>query len=226
MRVQRGIGIWPCVAVAVAVSGPACNAKIIRFDAVPRHVCSGDRVDLSWDFVGTGRMTVSPAVPHAPTGRVASQGTATIYPVAATAVELRVTRLAGRPTGARIDIEIDPGELVAASIGDPSASCQNGVVASTAHVRNFAADVTVTEIAVQPGDPRSYDVSHLDPRTQQVVTARVSAAAPATQFAGLPIVGDWQLSVSLPPEVSCDSPDLPSNLVVVVYTQCSPGGSR
>ncbi|HEX3759837.1 MAG TPA: hypothetical protein VHW23_14080 [Kofleriaceae bacterium] len=223
MRAQRGIGIWPCV--VVAASGPACNAKITRFDAVPRHVCSGDRVDLSWSFDGTGIMTVSPAVPHAPTGRVASQGTATIYPVAPTAVELRVTRFAGRPAGARIDIELSHGELVAASIGDPSASCQNGVVASTAHVRNFGVDITVTEIGVQPGDPRSYDVSHLDPQTQQVVTARVSTAAPTTVFAGQPIAGDWQLSSALPPGVSCDSLDLPGNLVVVAYTQCRTGGS-
>ncbi len=223
MQAQRGIGIWPCV--VVAASGPACNAKIVRFDAVPRHVCPGDRVDLSWEFDGTGTMAVSPAIPHAPTGRVSSPGSATIYPVVPTAVELRVTRLAGRPTGARIDIEISQGEQVAASIGDPSASCRDGVVARTAHVRNFGADITVAQVAVQPGDPRSYAISHLDPRTQQVVTAQLSAAAPSAAFAGLPISGDWQLSSPLPPGVSCDGPDLPANLVVVVYTQCSTGGS-
>ena len=57
-----------------------------------------------------------------------------------------------------------------------------------------------------------------------MVTARVSAAAPTTRFDGLPITGDWILSSPLPPGVSCDSPGLPSNLVVIATTRCTGGG--
>lgn len=223
MRARRRIRTWQCA--VLAASCQACNAKVTRFDAVPRHVCSGDRVDLIWDFDGTGTMTISPAVAHAPSGRVPNHGTASIYPAGPTTVELHVTRVGGRPTGARIDIEISQSELVAASIADPSASCRDGVVASTAHVRNFAPDIEVVAIGVQPGDARSYDVSRLDERTQQMVTARVSSAAPTTRFAGLPINGDWILSSPQPPGASCDLSGLPSNLVVVAYTRCSGGGS-
>jgi len=146
--------------------------------------------------------------------------------LAPSTVELVVTRAGGRPAGARIDIEMNQGALVAASIADPSASCRDGVVASTAYVRNFAPDLVVAVVGVRPGDDRTYDVSHLDERTQQMVTARVSSAAPTTRFAGLPIVGDWILSSPLPPGASCDSPGLPSNLVVVAYTQCTGGGQH
>jgi hypothetical protein len=208
----------------LAASCQACNAKITRFDAVPRHVCSGDRVELAWDLVGTGTMIVAPPVAHPPAGRVPDHGTASIYPVVPTAVELRVTRLGGKPTGARIDIEMSQRELVAASIADPDASCRDGVVASTAHVRNFAPDIEVVTVGVRPGDARAYDVSRLDARTHQMVTARVSPGAPTTRFAGLPIDGDWLLSSPLPPGASCGSPGLPSNLVVVAYTRCTGGG--
>lgn len=226
MRAQRRIWTWP--RAVLATSGQFYTAKITRFDAVPRHICPGDRVDLAWDFKGTGTLTVTPPTPHAPTGRVANRGTASIYPVVPTTVELRVTRIGARPNAARIDIEIRPSVLVAASIADPSASCRDGVVTSTAHVRNLAPDIEVVAVGVEPGDARSYEVSHLDERTQQMVTARVSSAAPATSFAGLPVAGDWILSSPLPPGASCDSdsPDLPSNLVVVAYTRCTRGGPR
>ncbi len=219
MWAQRRSRIWQCVVLATICQG--CNAKITRFDAMPRHVCAGDRVELAWDFDGTGTLTVSPPATEAAAGRVANHGTASIHPVAPTAVELRVTRIGGRPAGAQIDIEISRGELVAASIADPTAWCRDGVVASTAHVRNFAPDIEIAMVGVQPGDARTYDVSHLDERTQRMVTARVSPAAPTTQFAGLAIGGDWILSSPLPPGVSCDSPGLPSSLVVVAYTRCN-----
>jgi hypothetical protein len=221
MRAQQRIRTWQYI--VLAASCQACNAKITRFDAIPRHVCPGDRVELAWEFTGTGTLTVTPPVPPAPAGRVPDHGTASISPTAPTAVELRVTRTGGRSTGARLDIEMNQGELVAASIADPSATCRDSVVASTAHVRNFAPDLVVAVVGVRPGDERSYDVSHFDQRTQQLVTARVSSAAPTTRFAGLPIVGDWILSSPLSPGASCDSPGLPSNLVVIAYTRCASG---
>ena len=223
MRAQRTIRTWQCV--VLAASSACNNAKITRFDAVPRHVCPGDRVELAWGFTGTGTMTVTPPAPHAPTGRVPDHGTASIHPLAPTMVKLHVTRAGGRPTGAQLDIEMNQAEPVAASIADPSASCRDGVVTSTAHVRNFAPDLVVAVVGTWPGDDRTYDVSHLDERTHQVVTARVSAAAPTTRFAGLPIVGDWILASPLLPGASCDSPGLPSNLVVIVHPQCAGGGS-
>jgi hypothetical protein len=220
MVAQRGIRVCAWVGIAVGCTG-CPNAKITRFDATPRHVCPGDRVELVWDVIGSGAMTVTPATPHAPSGHVADSGTAVIHPMARTTAELQVTRTGGEPTGARVDIEMSQGETMAASIADPSAACRDGTVSSTAHIKNFASDLTVAVVAAQSGDRRAgYDVTHVDERTHQPVTAHVSPTSPTTRFDGVPIVGDWIISSQLSPGESCDSPRLPNNLVVVAYTKC------
>jgi hypothetical protein len=203
----------------------ACqNAKIVRLDATPRHVCPGDPVELVWAFDGSGTMTVTPSIAQAPAGRVGDHGKAVIRPTANTAVELHVTRWGGEPAGGRLDIEISRGETLAASLADSSAACQGGVITSTAHVQNFAPEITVLELDVPPSHARAgYDVSHVDPRTHEPVMAHVTPGVPATRFAGQPINGDWIISSPLAPGEACDSPGLPGNLIVIAYTQCAGG---
>lgn len=217
-----GVGAW------VAIAGSAAclhNAKIIRLDATPRHVCPGDPVEIAWEFDGTGTMTITPPIAQAPAGRVGDRGTAVIRPTTHTAVDLKVTRWGGEPAGGRIDIEVGRAETLAASLADPDAACHDGVVSSTAHVKNFAAELTVLEIAAPPVDARAgYDVTHVDARTHQPVTAHVAPGAPATRFAGQPIDGDWIISSRLAPGQTCDSPGLPGNLIVIASTQCAGGG--
>lgn len=224
--VRQWIRVRPWLTIALSVAA-GCNATITRFDATPRHVCPGDRVEIVWDFKGSGTMTVTPPTAHAPTGHVADQSTVVIHPAASTQVDLRVTRMGGKPTGAHLDIEMVQGETVAASIADPSAACRDGVISSTAHLKNFAPDLAVALIGVPPGDARAgYDVAHVDERTHQPVTAHISSTAPTDRFAGMPIVGDWIISSALSSGESCDPPRLPNNLVVVAYTQCGGGGQR
>jgi hypothetical protein len=211
----------------IAVAGACGNAKITRFDAAPRHVCPGDPVQLAWAFQGSGTMTIAPAIAHGPSGRVDRDGKAVIRPVTRTTVGLDVTRTGGESTGMRLDIEMAQGEAVAASIADPGAACRDGRVVSTAHVRNFASDLAVSVIGVRPGDARAgYDVTHVDPRTHQAVTAHVAPGSPTPRFSGMPLVGDWILSSPLSPGESCDPPRLPSNLIVVAYTHCGGGGGQ
>ena len=223
-------GAWTLIAAA----GACGNAKITRFDAAPRHVCPGDPVELVWSFQGSGTMTIAPAIEHAPAGRVAADGEAVIRPMTRTTVGLDVTRTGGEPTGARLDIEMAQGETVAASIADPGAACRDGTVVSTAHLRNFASDLAVSVVGVRPDDARAgYDVSHVDPRTHQAVTAHVAPGAPSARFSGVPLVGDWVLSSPLSPGESCDPPRLPSdpprlpsNLIVIAYTHCGGAGEQ
>lgn len=214
--------------VAIAAGGLGCpNAKITRLDATPRHVCPGGSVELAWAFDGNGTMTVTPLIAHGPAGSVDGHGTAVIRPTVNTAVDLQVTRWGGEPAGGRLDIEIDRprGETLAASLARPDAACHDGVVTSTAHVENFAADVTVFELGVPPNHARAdYDITHADARTHQLVTAHVAPGAPATRFTGQPINGDWIISSPLAPGEACDSPGLPGNLIVIAYTQCAGGG--
>lgn len=220
-RVVR-VSAW----VAVAAGGTGCpNAKITRLDATPRHVCPGDPVELAWAFDGSGTMMVTPPDAPAPAGRVDDHGEAVIHPTVPTTVDLRVTRWGGEPAGGRLDIEMAQGETLAASLADPSATCHDGVVTSTAHLRNFAPDLTVRKVGAPPSHARTgYDVTHLDERSHEPVTAHVAPGAPATRFTGLPLAGDWIISSPLAPGESCDSPRLPANLIVVAYTQCAGGG--
>lgn len=214
------------VGIAIAVSAPGCSPKIHRFDATPRHVCPGDHVALVWDVAGTATMTVTPPAPDAPSGPVRDVDTAVIRPTAPTKVSLQVAGTRGPPIGAQLDIEMAQGETVTASIADPNATCHDGVVTSTAHIRNFASDLVVSVVHVPPGNTRAgYDITRVDPRTQQEVTAHVAPDAPTTRFAGLPIVGDWLVSSTLLPSESCDPPRLPANLAVVAYTKCGEEGT-
>jgi hypothetical protein len=219
------VRIWPWL---IAASCSACgHPKIARFDATPRHVCPGERVELAWEFSGSGTMIVTPSMANAPAGHVADRGTASIQPMAPTRIELRVTRMFGDPIGEQRDIEMAQGESVTASIADDSAACSAGVVSSTAHLRDFAPDLAVALVGMQPGDGRAgYDVTHVDARTRQPVTAHVAPAAPTDRFAGMPIAGDWVLSSALAAGESCDPPSLPNNLVVVAYTNCGDGGGQ
>lgn len=219
-RIVR-VGAW----VAIA-SGTGCpNAKITRLDATPRHVCPGDQVELAWAFDGSGTMTVTPPIAQAPAGHVGDHGEAVIRPTTNTAVNLQVTRWGGEPAGGRLDIEIARAESLAASLADPGAACHDGVVTSTVHVKNFATGLTVLELEAPSSHARAgYDVTHVDARTHQPVTAHVAPGAPATRFAGQPINGDWIISSPLAPGEACDSPGLPGNLIVTAYTQCGRGG--
>jgi hypothetical protein len=172
-----------------------------------------------WDFTGDGTMTVTPATPHAPSGPVPDTGHATIHPTVPTTVSLHVTRI-GQPTGAQLDIEMAQGESIAASIGDASARCADGVVSSTAHLRNIS-DLVVDVVRTAPGDKRAgYEVLHAG------TTARITPATSSTSFAGRPLAGEWVISSPLLPGESCDpaAPIVPANLVVVAYTRCE--GSR
>src|ERR1700733_3391166 len=90
-----GVGAW----VAIAGSAACHNAKIIRLDATPRHVCPGDPVEIAWELEGTGTMTTTPPTAQAPAGRVGDRGTAVIRPTTHTAVDLKVTRWGGETAG-------------------------------------------------------------------------------------------------------------------------------
>lgn len=220
-RVVR-VSAW----VAVAAGGTGCaNAKITRLDATPRHVCPGDPVELAWAFDGSGTMTVTPPIALAPAGRVDGRGKAVIRPTAKTTVDLQVTRWGGEPAGGRLDVEMAQGETLAASLADPSAACHDGAVISTAHIKNFALDLTVLDIEAPPSHARpGYDVTRVDERTHEPVTAHVAPGAQTTRFAGMSLAGDWIISSPLAPGEACGSPRLPANLVVVAYTQCAGGG--
>jgi hypothetical protein len=169
-------------------------------------------------------MSTEPEDMAAPHGHIDDSGTARFRPASATKVKLHVTRMFREPTNAEQDIEMDPGTEVSASIADPSASCENGMISSTAHVSNFGG-LSVVVVGVAPGNKRtSLTIARDDPHHPGGrVTAHVAADAPSRAFAGLPINGDWVISSPLLPGESCsgNQPVLPNSLIVYAYTSCN-----
>jgi hypothetical protein len=202
----------------------ACSPSVKSLDVFPRHICPGEQVRLVWEFSGTGTISTEPAVSKAPSGEVDDAGSASFNPTQTTKVKLRVTRMFRAPTSREVDIEMLPGTEILASLADPSARCQGGVVSSTAHMNNFGA-MSVAVVGVAAGNKRvSLDVMRDDPQhVGRKLKAHIAAGSPTTVFAGLPVNGDWEISSPLLPGETCsgDHPVLPSNLILQAYTSCS-----
>jgi len=218
-RLRRRVWLGAVLAVLVG-----CAARIDRFSAVPRHICPGQEVTLSWSVVGSPTMTAVPPVEGFTAGRVAREGEARIAPRSTTRVELRTTRRLGNPTTSIQEIEVtgEGGKVepLTVSLADASAGCANRRVWATVQVRRFAEDVTIATVQEHPGDARTYLVHHAG------MQAAVAPGMVAREFAGMPIRGDWLLESPLRPGEACGTPTLPRSLVVDVVTQCVVGGGQ
>ena len=206
----------------VAVTG--CDAKVEQFAANAHYVCAGQPVQLTWRVSGAATMKAVPALPGLPDGPVREEGSATISPTSTTTIELHVTRFLGRPTSSTEEIRVldashDPQPL-AASLADPSAGCDETKVWATVRPQHFADDVRVATVASLAGDDRTYEVAHGDQH------AVVAPGTVATQFAGMPVLGDWVITSSLRAGEACHTPSLPRSLAVDVFTQCRAGENR
>jgi hypothetical protein len=150
-------------------------------------------------------------------------GRATFKPFEPTRIVLHVTRSFREPKNAEQDIEIEPGTEIAASIADPTATCEDGVVSSTAHMNSFGG-LTVVLVGVGDSNKRaSLDVTREDPRQAGAkLTAHITPDQPSRALAGLPINGDWRIASPLLPGESCDAnhPVVPNSLIVRAYATC------
>jgi hypothetical protein len=207
--------------VAAALCGPGCNAHIGTFEASLRHICPGERVEITWEVTGSASVTVSPPIKGAPNGAVASTDHATIAPTAKTRVSLRVTRILGEPTGADIDIDLPAPVAIAADLND-APSCTAGVLTLTTRVKGFSPGVTADVVALEGSEKRSIDISRAD-AAGKTITARVAPGVSTDAFSAMPAEGDWTLSSTLMPGESCSNP--PHVLTVYVYTACK-GAAR
>jgi len=112
-------------------------------------------------------------------------------------------------------------EILAASLADDQARhATAAVVTSTAHVKNFAPEITVAQSSTYRRATRrrpDTNVSHVDPRTHEPVDgARGRRARPAT---GVRRPADQRRTGSSRRRWrrarACDSPGLPGNLIVI-----------
>ena len=208
----------------VAVSFAACDASVDQFTASAHYMCPGQQVQLAWHVTGSGSMKSVPPLASLPDGPVDDRGQATVVPMATTNVELHVTRFLGHPTSSTQELRVlgpsPTPEPLTVSLADPSSGCGDGKAWATVHPQHFSNDLKVATVSSHAGDGRTYDVVHAGTH------APVSPGTTATQFAGMPIMGDWVLTSPLAAGEACGTPTLPRSLVVDVFTQCVPGEAR
>ena len=177
---------------------------------------------LAWSVTGSAAIVVTPSLSSLPSGDVPSTGQATIAPRATTRVELHVTRFLGHPTTSIQEIQVhradDAPKPLTVSLADADAGpgCSDGKLWATDHAKRFADNLRVSTVSVHPGDSRTYELLHAG------VHATVGPGVVATQFAGLPVTGDWTLTTPLGTGEACGTPALPHNLVADVFLQCVP----
>jgi hypothetical protein len=211
------------VAASVAVA-LGCDARVDQFSASAHYVCPGQQVQLVWRVTGSGSMKSTPPLAALPDGPVSDEGQATVAPTTTTSIVLQVARFLGHPTSSTQELRVlgpsTTPEPLTVSLADSSAGCGDGKVWATVHPQRFSNDLKVATVSPHTGDNRTYDVAHGG------VHATVSPGTIATQFAGMPIMGDWTLTSPLAPGESCGTPTLPRSLIVDAFTQCTPGDAR
>jgi hypothetical protein len=194
-----------------------CSPSIYSFKAEPNRICGGDPVKLSWNASKAGMITGAQAP-----GEVESQGSAQVFPRSSSVrYHFEVSGLFG--SAARdVDVEIADRKTgpIGQSISDPSATCSGSTLAVTAVAppELVSSNLLVGSITTLAEDKHAYHVEHAGK------TADLAPGASTDAFAGLPLTGDWKLSLTLLPAEQCGTPSVPRNLGVQVFTSCAGGG--
>jgi hypothetical protein len=200
-----------------------CNAKVREFEVSPRHICPGERVDLTWEVSGSASLSMTPPVVGVIQGDVASKGRLSLQPLVSTRVELHAKRAFGSSTTSAKQIDVrtteKKPEALAASVAGPGAGCAEGKVWATVRATHFAPTVRAAKLASHAGDRRSYEIEHAG------VHAILTPGAVLTDFASTALVGDWVLTSPLAADEAC-GPSLPHNLSIDVFTSCVPGAGQ
>ena len=194
-----------------------CKPTIHSFRADPNVICPGSAVRLGWDASSGGEITSAPPLPGL--GSVPATGTQEVRPTAPTRFRLEAHNLWG---GAAREVDVDvraaanAPKSIGASIADPSARCEDGILSVEVVPPEGAWDehARVGEVEVPQAVSRHYHVEH-EGRSAELDPGVRSAA-----FAGLPVRGRWLLSTPLGPGETC-GPELPRNLLIDIYPSCT-----
>lgn len=208
------IRAWFSWTLLVVCSG--CSPSIYSFKANPNRICGGDAVTLSWSASSSGTITGEQAP-----GEVEKEGSAKVFPRAGVArYHFEVKGLFG--SAARdVDVEIADRKTgtIGQSIADPSASCRERTlsVIALAPAELVSSKLLVGAITTLKEDAHGYHVEHAG-KALDLAPGATSAA-----FSGLPLTGDWKLSLTLAPGEECGTPAVPRNLGIQLVTSCGQG---
>lgn len=194
-----------------------CPPAIYSFKAEPNRICGGDAVKLSWSASKAGVITVAQAP-----GPVEANGTAEVVPRSnSVRYHFEVSGLFG--SAARdADVEIADRKTgpIGQSISDPSAACKERTlsVVALAPPELVSSRLLVGSLTTLTEDKHTYHVEHAGK------AADLAPGASTNAFEGMPLTGEWKLSLTLLPAEQCGTPSVPRNLGVQVFTSCVRGG--
>jgi len=194
-----------------------CSPAIYTFKAEPNRICGGDAVKLSWSASKAGVITGAQAP-----GQVEANGTAQVFPGSKSVrYHFEVSGMFG--SAARdADVEVADRKTgpIGQSISDPSATCNERTlsVVAVAPPELVSSGLLVGSITTLTEDKHTYHVEHAGK------AADLAPGASTNAFEGLPLTGEWKLSLTLLPAEQCGTPSVPRNLGVQVFTSCLKGG--
>jgi hypothetical protein len=198
-----------------------CTPQVKKFAVVPRDICVGTPVVVSWQSKGNALLSAQPLVDGAALGVVPASGSITVIPKQTTLFRLDVKR-GFNSTSAKQEVKVrdtdSTPKTIGQSVADPSAGCNQKSVWVTDNATHW--DPKLHVVRVVSHDGRRYHVEH------QNHTGNVSATAPSTAFAGTSVNGKWLLKTALKPGEECGQASGPRSLMIDVYTTCEPGGPQ
>jgi len=174
-------------------------------------------VELSWQASKDG--VLSTKTPPSTLGTVPAHGSKQVSPASTTTYHLEVRNLFGS-AAREVDVDVrGPGgkKLIGRSVADPATTCANGMLTVIDDIEptNWGSGLIVATVELPHGVDRTINVQHEDRDTELNSTTRGS-----DQFAGLPVVGKWQLRTPLIAGETCGTPTIPRNLTIMVGLAC------
>lgn len=188
--------------------GPACAAKVLKFEVAPSHVCAGTPVKLDMQVVGTPSVTTDPPLTE--------QAPHTYMPTTTTHFVLKVRRWPRKPVGSEAEVKVMPGHPAEPDEITASVVCQTDKLLGSVVRPPAEWDSRLRVTTVESGEEREVLVTH------EGRSARLTPGNPTTSvFDGTSPGGEWTLSSPLEAGESCGASPPPPNLLnVAAHVRC------
>jgi hypothetical protein len=198
-RIIRGKS-WCVIFLLVTITGCGSAARVIDFKVRPNHVCSGDRVTITWNTAGETTTLSSNPVVEPPLGEVENEGSEERDVDETTTFRINVT------AGDESDDDHETVEVVPPGGADfrfgTLGECVNGVPQWVVVTPPDEWSDRLTVNTVRNTSGRTITVAHIN------VAWALNPGDETASFAGQPVSGDWILSaIILPLDNPCPVPD-------------------
>lgn len=204
---------WPVLGLLLT----SCAPSISSFRAEPNVTCAGAPTTLSWAASHAGELSSSTSdIGHE---KVAASGQRSVTPSATSRYHLEVRHFC-KTRFKDVDVQVvapgAPTEL-AGTVADRSTTCEGRALSTiiTAAPADWAPQLHAGRVKLAPGIRRTYHVQHVGKAADLV------PGDGTTDFAALPVRGEWKITTPLEPTEECGR-KVPRSLVIVVEPTCAP----